>query len=864
MTAHPEVPLRSRRLLRPSTLLYFYRRRLRAHATQELLAGVGIAAAVALILAAVLSQGSIVSANQRVLKAVIGPSDLQLRARSTRGFPESLLSKVERTPGVEQAAPVLERSIRIEGPRGRSATLSVAGTDTALAVLNGLARTLPLNTLAPGKIGLSAATAQALGLARGGAAYPPVRLLVGGLTYYIPVSAVLSAHDIGALASAPVGVMQLSTLQALLRSPALVTRILVQSAPGRHAQVLHGLQQIAGPNLIAGSSQEELTLLKQALRPSEQASYLFAIIGALLGFLLAFNAILLTVPERRQAIAELRLSGTAPSAIVQLALFQALCLGIAASALGIGVGYVLSRSVFHQSTGYLAQAFALAGGTVVPLGTVLVAGLIGVLVTCIASCVPLLDLRRSQPRDAIYIQGGVPGNALAPSLLRWLGAGALAMLLTATLLYIAAPSRALIASVFLALATVLAAPVAFACVLAAAHALSDRAPALSTLALALGGVRGTTLRSIALAATGAVALFGSIALGGARANLLSGIQGFARSYSADAPVWAGERADNGQATGELFGDGGLSRIRSLPGIASVSSFQGTFMTLGPRRVWVIARPPGGASNVLATQTAGGARAASVADRRLAAPGAVVLAQQIASELHTRVGEQITLPTPTGNRTYRVAALTTNLAWPPGVIFMSTADYSRAWSTSSPSALAIHPAPGAALNTIRREIRSALGPHSSIEVLSAPERQARIDALTGEGLSQLGVVSLLLVIAAIMALAAALTSSIHQRRRALAGLRLAGAPSSRLRRVLLTEATLMLGAGCIAGALAGFYGQFVIDAYLRHVTGFPVASAGASARPFEIFTIVLAAALAAVALPAFFASRVPPALALAEE
>ena len=43
---------------------------------------------------------------------------------------------------------------------------------------------------------------------------------------------------------------------------------------------------------------------------------------------------------------------------------------------------------------------------------------------------------------------------------------------------------------------------------------------------------------------------------------------------------------------------------------------------------------------------------------------------------------------------------------------------------------------------------------------------------------------------------------------------------------------MLGAGCITGALAGVYGQFVIDAYLRHVTGFPVTGAGAGARPIE--------------------------------
>jgi putative ABC transport system permease protein len=167
-------------------------------------------------------------------------------------------------------------------------------------------------------------------------------------------------------------------------------------------------------------------------------------------------------------------------------------------------------------------------------------------------------------------------------------------------------------------------------------------------------------------------------------------------------------------------------------------------------------------------------------------------------------------------------------------------------------------------TVLGEIHKALGPGSGLEVLSAATRQAKIDALTSEGLSQLGIISTLLVLAAILALSAALASSINQRRAALAGLRLAGAPPSRLRRILLCEAALMLGAGCVTGALAGVYGQFIIDAYLRHVTGFPVASAGASARPVEIFALVLAAALLAVAIPGWLASTVSPALALAEE
>jgi putative ABC transport system permease protein len=856
--------LRTRALLRVGALVYFYRRRLRAHGTQELLAGVGIAAAVALVLAAGISQGSIAGSTRKVLHAVIGPADLQLRARGPDGFPESLLTRVEALPGVRQAAPLLERNVRVQGGEGRSASVYLAGTDVSLGVLNGLGRTLPLKVLTPGTLALSRASAHTLGI--GGEGSPTattVTVLAGGVRHTLPLSAVLGSEAVGVLAGASVAVMPLASMQRLLGQPGLVTRILVRSAPGQHARVARELEALAGGRLTVSGAEQDIGQLREALRPSRQASALFAIIGALLGFLLAFNAILLTVPERRQAIADLRLSGTRRSAIVQLTIFQGLCLGVAATAAGLGVGYLLSRWVFHQSTGYLTEAFVLSGGTVVPASTLLLTAAGGVLASCLASAVPLLDLRRSRPPDAIYVAGGPPGNALALSGQRRLSAAALALLALTGVLYATAPSTALLASVALALATVLVVPVAFTNVLAGARRLSERAPRLSTLAIALGGVRGTTVRSIALAATGAVALFGSVALGGARSDLLDGIRGFAHGYAADAPISVSEPDDN-QATGQLAGDGGASRVARVPGVASVARFQGSFMTLGPRRVWVIARPPGGAGSVLAGQTVGGASAARRADRRLGEPGWVAVSQQIAAELHTSVGGTITLPTPSGDETYRVAALTSNLAWSPGVVFMSSGDYTRAWRSTAASALAVSPTPGVGVTALRQRIARALGSQSGLEVATAATREARIDALTSEGLSQLGIISTLLVLAAIMALAAALASSINQRRNALAGLRLAGAPSWRLRRILLVEAGLVLSAGCLTGALAGVYGQFVIDAYLGHVTGFPVAPVGASARPLEIFLVVLAAALAAAAGPAWLASKVPPALALAEE
>jgi putative ABC transport system permease protein len=204
--------------------------------------------------------------------------------------------------------------------------------------------------------------------------------------------------------------------------------------------------------------------------------------------------------------------------------------------------------------------------------------------------------------------------------------------------------------------------------------------------------------------------------------------------------------------------------------------------------------------------------------------------------------------------------------------MGSSDYTRAWTTSAPTALGVDLRPGAniaaARSAIERELGRAggrrAGTPNGLEVSTAATREASIDALTSEGLGQLQEISTLLLLAAISAMAAALGSSIWQRRTWLAGLRLSGAKPHRLRRILLLEATLMLGAGCLTGAVAGIYGQIVIDGYLRHVTGFPLASIVTGGRPLEIFALVLAIALTVMAIPGWFASRVSPALALENE
>ncbi len=106
----------------------------------------------------------------------------------------------------------------------------------------------------------------------------------------------------------------------------------------------------------------------------------------------------------------------------------------------------------------------------------------------------------------------------------------------------------------------------------------------------------------------------------------------------------------------------------------------------------------------------------------------------------------------------------------------SADYGRYWASPAPTALGVDLQPGADPASARTAIERALGPSSGLEVSLASVRAARIDALAGEGLGQLAEIATLLLLAAVAAMAAALASSIWQRRPALAGLRLLGVES----------------------------------------------------------------------------------------
>ena len=852
--------------MRFETLVYFYGRRLRTHPIQELLAGLGIAVGVALAFAVLVANGSIAGSADQIVRAVVGTSDMQLRARDTRGFDAGLLADVRALPGVVRAAPLVDQRAVLVGPNGRPVAVQLGSLDPSLAALSGR---LAGNFVAGGMrfvrgAFVPSATAHAIGLPDPSdeaivRPLPPVTLELRGAKVKLKVAGVLGRETIGPVAQGLVAMLRLPELQRLAGMEGRLTRVLVQAAPGQTDRVRDGLTALArAHHLNVTAADDDSRLVAQALGPSDQATGFFAAISALLGFLLAFNAMLLTAPERRRMLAELRIQGFKPRQLVGLMLFQALVLGVVASLAGLLVGSLLSRGVFNESPDYLAPAFTLGTGTVVSVWPLLLAGAGGVLACCLAAAPPLLDLRRNRAVDAVFHASGAPGNALESRTRRRLLVVALLLIVTATAILLARPSAALLACGMLALATVFAIPTSFVAVVRVAEALTARFERLNMLSVALLALRATTVRSLALAATGAVAVFGSVAISGARNDLLHGIARYTDEYVGTADLWVVNRLDN-QATNDFARGDRIAQVAAVPGVAEVRPYQGGFLDFDGRRVWIIARSTRDRAMLPASQLVRGDLAQATA--RLREGGWMAVSDQIARARGVGPGDALVVGTPTGDVRFRVAATTTNLGWSPGAMIINDGDYQRAWATTAPSALEVDLKPGADAAVVQRRVAEAVGGAGGLHVQSARARAAGINASAAQGLARLGQISVLLLFAAVLAMAAAMGAAIWQRRAALAALRIQSFTPRQLWRVLLLETSVVLGAGCATGALIGMYGQVVIDGYLRMVTGFPVSSTLAGWSTVEIVGLVLVAALAVVAVPGWFAARVPPQLGL---
>jgi putative ABC transport system permease protein len=732
-----------------SNALHLYRVRLRARLVGECFAVVGIAAGVALLFASQVSSQSLQSSVAELSRGIAGRATLQVLARGPNGFSQSMLVRVRHLPGVRVAAPLLEAGANASGPRG-SESVELVGAEESLSELGGtLVRHVALEPFGGfGAVALPAPLARTIGVTRFG---QRVTFQIAGHTVGAPLYEQLSGRQIGGLVSSPVALAPLYFAQELTGSQGRISRILVAAAPGRESQVRAALRRLAAGRLdVEGVGYDE-TLFAKAAAASDKSTELFAAISALVGFLFAFNAMLLTVPQRRRLIADLRRDGYAPRTVIGVLLLDGMVLGTIACVLGLALGDELSIHVLHSDPAFLSLAFAIGSQRVVTPQSVAIAtggGMLAAIVAVLSplraifsgkegpdrsrvtraygagrfgdasgASVSLIGPRFGQPAFGRlrHPLGRDPLAAINPRQRRGRGdaravGGAgrpaiagVACLAMATAILLAAPDAAIPGMVLLVAALLLVLPFALGVTLAlverCARTITSAVPHIAAMELS-----AARARAVAIAATGAIAVFGSVAIQGAHGDLLSGLEGAARELNASTDVWVAPAGDYNLLDTTPFAPAERARLERLPHVRAVGLYRSGLLDYGQRRVLVIA-PPRQANPLL---PAGQIVQGNVvqATERVRAGGWLILSRALAAERHLRIGQAFTLPSP-DPMTFRVAALSTNVGWAPGAIIMNATDYARAWGSRDASAYSIALAPGTLPNRAVHEIQAAL-------------------------------------------------------------------------------------------------------------------------------------------------------------
>ncbi len=836
--------------MRPRNILLLYRVRLRTRLVQELFAILGIAVGVALLFSSQIASTSLNGSVQQLLNGLVGNMRFELAARSPAGFSQRLLSEVQHLRGVQSAVPVLDQRVTVVGPKGR-VSVDLLSSDAHFAHLGGpLLRRFNADQLEHQR---AFALPLPLALSVGLASLQSAGLEVGARKVHSFLGAVLLESDIGSLVNSPVAIAPILYAQRLSGMQGRLTSIFVEPYPGHDQEVQAGLVRIAAGRLNVRSAYADAALFSEAAGPANQSAALFSGISALVGFLFAFNAMLLTVPQRRSLVEDLRLDGFATRMIIEVLLFDALVLGAVASLLGLLLGDLLSLALFHTNPNYLSFAFTVGSQRIIAWRGVAIAVGGGMVAACIGVLAPL--------RGDIYSRrlfSVTPKRARHRSIVGMM-VGGIACVAITTVIFILAPQEGTFGVVSLLAGALLLLP----------SLVDGTAIALERMRLSFAGAavylaiielrsRANRPRSLAIAATGAVAVFGSVAIQGAEANLQHGLDNATRDLNRVADIWVAPADPSNVFATSAFTPITAGALTRLPGVRAVRFYRGGFLDFAERRVWVLGPPRDSSQPIPPSQLVSGNLARATA--RIRGHGWAVISQALAAEYGLHIGQSFTLPAPNPT-TFRVAALSTNIGWSPGAIIVNADDFARAWGSRAVSAYNISVEPGASPTLVRREIQHALGTQSALGVETRQQRERLQRAASRQGLSRLTQIATLVLIAAVLAMAAAMGAMIWQRRPRLADMKVDGFSKEVLWGALLTESVLLLGAGCSMGALFGIYGQVLLSHTLASVTGFPVVFSISAVAAIGSFALVTTVAVLIVAIPGFLAARVRPAIIL---
>jgi len=846
-------------LLATSSARYLLR-----HRAQLVLSVIGVALGVAVVLSIDLATQSARTGFRISAETVSGRATHQI-VSDVAPIDDRLVARLRIDVGLRESAPVVEGFA--SSPRLPGQALRILGIDPfsegpfrPFVVGGGLGIDVAGFVTTPRAVVVSRVTAERAGVDVG----DTLPVLVDGEAWGLPVVGTVDPADpLARSGLSDVLLMDVSGAQEVLGHVGGLTRIdlrLPESAEGD--AIANRVRGILGPGeslLTAGTRTDAMSGMIDAFDVNLTALSLLALV---FGMFLIYNSVTFSVVQRRELLGRLRVIGVTRAEILRMILSEAAWVGLAGSAIGLGVGVMLARGLVRLVTRTINDLYFAVSVEHVPIEPALLlkAVALGLGATVLAALPPALEAAGAKPRIA-SLRSIVEARArrLVP---RAAVVGAASAALGWVVL--ASSSRSLGVS-FTGLFFVIAG-LALATPAAALVLLRLLRPPLEALGGTLGlmaarGVVGALSRTAPAIAALVVAVSVTVGLGvmiqSFRGTLERWLDGTLRAdIYVSLPGTTASRA-----SGTLWPET-IDAFVSHPGVVGHSTYRGVdileerggyrlvALDLDPRGEEVFDFLDGDAERIMP---------------RFRAGEGVIASEPFAYRRGLSRGDRVEVPTPTGPQSLDVLGVFYDYGSDQGALMMSRGLYDRFWDDDGVTSLALFVGPGVDSESVVRDLLEGVPPGRTVVARTNDSLRAASLEVFDRTFQVTAVLRLLAFIVAFVGVLSALMALELERSRELGVMRAWGLTPDQLAKMVVTQTGLM---GLVSGILAVPMGIvlsivmiFVIN---KRAFGWTLSMEIGGDVLLQAVGLALVAALVAGLYPAWRMARTRPALALRGE
>ncbi len=548
---------------------------------------------------------------------------------------------------------------------------------------------------------------------------------------------------------------------------------------------------------------------------------LCGVVALVVGVFLVFNALSVSVEERRHEIGILLSVGATRMQVGLLFAGEAIAMGLTGALLGIPLGVGLAYLGLQPMQQILNELFVAVDAKHVDVSPrlVMLAIACGIISTLAATMFPAINASMERPAEAVRRMPRPPTRfylalqALASGLLVVAGTG---MILLRTSL---PPRWGTFGGMTIACVGVLLSTPLFAQI--AAWMLQPFARRFFSIEWRLGAdnllrAPGRTGMVIGALAAG-VALVMQTA-GTIRSNRLALRDWVKESIGADIIVTSGDFVGSGGQTQPMDQSVGeqLAALPEVEGVLPVKFFKVLYRD---KQVGMFAFD---AARAYPLESARGVKQKEVALYKIleAERNTTIVSENFAALYRVGKGGIVTLPGPDGPVDFRVIGTIDDYSWNLGTLYVNRRDYLRYWKDTKADVFDLFLKPGADPAKVKETIAAKYGVRYDLMPLTRDELQVRIDEMIERVYGIAYGQQIVVMMVAGLGVITSLLISVLQRRREMGLLRAIGAPQRQVIHSVLAEACLMGVLGTLLGVLFGVPLQwYVLQVVILEESGF---------------------------------------------